>query len=119
MTGSVGRRARRRRAPTPDQIELVARRFRVLAEPVRLQLLQALMSGERAVGDLATTLGLSQANTSKHLQVLLVHGVVGRRKDGLFAHYRIVDESVFDLCDMVCGRLAQASRTGARIFTGR
>ena len=47
----------------------------------------------------------SQQNVSKHLAVLWHAGIVGRRKDGNFAYYRIVDAAVFDLCEHVCRAL--------------
>jgi ArsR family transcriptional regulator len=99
---------------TAEQLRLVAERFRVLAEPARLQLLQALMPGERSVGELTATTGLSQANVSKHLQLLLANDLVARRKVGLFAYYHLADESVFQLCELVCNRLAKSTRERQR-----
>jgi ArsR family transcriptional regulator len=95
---------------TAAQLALVADRFKVLAEPARLQLLQALMRGERPVGELAQVTGLTQANVSKHLQLLLAQELVGRRKEGLFVYYHIADESVFQLCELVCSRLEASTR---------
>jgi ArsR family transcriptional regulator len=103
---------------TAEQLALVAERFKVLAEPVRLQLLQSLMPGERSVGELAERTGLSQANVSKHLQLLLVHDLVARRKDGLFAYYRLADDTVFRLCELVCGRLETVTRERQRRLAG-
>lgn len=103
---------------TAEQLTLVAERFKVLAEPVRLRLLQALMAGERSVGELAERTGLSQANVSKHLQLLLVHELVARRKDGLFAYYRLADDTVFRLCELVCSRLENATRERQRRLAG-
>ena len=90
---------------TPAVLGLIAERFKVLAEPVRLQLLTALRGGEMTVGELVDETELTQANVSKHLQLLHAHGFVGRRKDGLHVYYRIADQSVFKLCDIMCGRL--------------
>ena len=104
----------RKRPMTVQQLALVAERFKVLAEPARLQLLQALMSGERTVGELTESTGLSQANVSKHLQLLLAHGLVARRKQGLFAYYSLADESVFQLCELVCTRLETSARERQR-----
>ncbi|HEX9166871.1 MAG TPA: metalloregulator ArsR/SmtB family transcription factor [Gemmatimonadales bacterium] len=94
---------------TAQTIDLVAERFRTLGEPMRLRLLEALRSGEHSVGDLVELTGGGQANVSKHLQILLTGGLVGRRKDGTTVLYRLADPSVFQLCDIVCGRVeAQA-----------
>jgi DNA-binding transcriptional ArsR family regulator len=86
-------------------LELVANRFRLLAEPTRLKILQTLGHDEMTVTELVDATGSSQANVSKHLAALLSSAVVARRKDGLNAHYRVTDESIFDLCDAVCSRL--------------
>ncbi|HET7228560.1 MAG TPA: metalloregulator ArsR/SmtB family transcription factor [Longimicrobium sp.] len=90
---------------TPELLELVAERFKALAEPARLRLLVALRAGEKTVGELMEETGLGQANVSKHLQLLHAQGYVNRRKEGLFVHYSLADEDVFTLCDLMCGRL--------------
>lgn len=89
---------------------LIAERFRVLGDPLRLQLLHLLGDTEMSVGALVEASGASQANVSKHLQILLKAGLVQRRKEGLQAYYRIVDPSIFQLCDLVCGRLSDQFR---------
>jgi ArsR family transcriptional regulator len=89
----------------PGALELIAARFRLLAEPMRLRLLNELRGGERTVSDLVTACGAGQANVSKHLGLLADAGMVGRRKDGLNVFYFIADESLFALCDLVCARL--------------
>jgi ArsR family transcriptional regulator len=103
-----------KRGLTSAQLALVAERFKVLAEPARLQLLQALMPGELSVGQLVETTGLTQANVSKHLQLLLIHNLVARRKEGLFVYYHIADQSVFQLCELVCNRLEREVRERQR-----
>jgi DNA-binding transcriptional ArsR family regulator len=89
----------------PAVVELVARRFRVLGEPLRIRLLERLREGEATVGELVESTGTTQQNVSKHLGVLLQAGIVGRRKEGTASHYRIVDETVFKLCENVCDAL--------------
>ena len=94
--------------PLPEPLaELIARRFSVLAEPARLRLLDRLRAGETSVQDLTEALAMTQQNVSKHLGVLAAAGIVGRRKSGNLSLYRIVDESVFELCELVCGSLAR------------
>lgn len=90
----------------PDEaLELVAGRFRVLGEPVRLKLLQLVCDGEMSVTELVEVSGAGQANVSKHLGILLEAGLVARRKEGLNVFYRIADESVTELCEIVCRSL--------------
>jgi len=92
--------------PLPDDlVELIARRFRVLGEPMRIKLLDQLRSGAASVAELQEATGASQQNVSKHLGVLLQSGLVVRRKEGNFARYEIADDSVFELCEQVCGGL--------------
>lgn len=93
-------------AEIPDElIELIARRFRVIGEPMRIRLLHLLRDGERSVTELVQLTGSSQQNVSKHLGVLLEANIVGRRKVANQAMYRIEDAAVFRLCDEVCGSL--------------
>ncbi|HKB81433.1 MAG TPA: metalloregulator ArsR/SmtB family transcription factor [Thermoanaerobaculia bacterium] len=89
----------------PEAIALVAGRFRVLAEPLRLRILQVLRGGEKNVGELTAALETTQPNVSKHLRVLQEAGFIGRRQEGNNAYWSITDESVFDLCDLVCNAL--------------
>src|SRR5215831_19275375 len=89
----------------PDLAELVARRFRLLAEPMRIRLLDRLRDGDATVGELASELATSQQNVSKHLAVLADAGILGRRKDGNRVFYEIADDGVFALCEQVCGSL--------------
>jgi DNA-binding transcriptional ArsR family regulator len=84
-------------------IELVAQRFRVLGEPMRIRLLDRLREGDATVGELQQALGASQQNVSKHLGILHAAGMVSRTKDGNHTRYSISDPSVFELCDNVCG----------------
>jgi DNA-binding transcriptional ArsR family regulator len=89
----------------PETIGAVADRLKVLAEAARLSVLNELRSGPRNVSELMADTGLSQANLSKHLQVLHAHGFVSRRRQGLFVIYQLADRSVFELCDIMCGQL--------------
>lgn len=92
--------------PLPDPLVVrIAERFRVLGEPMRIRLLDLLRDGESSVHDLTDQLGTTQQNVSKHLGVLHGAGVVSRRRDGVRTLYAIADESVFELCETVCGGL--------------
>ena len=86
-------------------VDLIARRFRVLGEPTRIRLLDLLREHDATVTELHEALGASQQNVSKHLGVLLQAGIVRRTKQGTSARYAIADDSVFALCEHVCGGL--------------
>ena len=88
-------------------LQLIAGRFRLLGDALRLRLLQSLESGELSVADLVAASGAAQANVSKHLQLLWRGGLVQRRKQGMFVYYSITDRRVFELCDAVCGSLTE------------
>lgn len=108
-----------RKALTPAMLALVAERLRALAEPARLQILNELRGGEQTVTELVEATALGQANLSKHLRLLLAAGFVLRRKDGLFARYRLADEDVFRICEIMCGRLeVDAKRRGQLLARG-
>ena len=90
-------------------LEQVAGFFRAMAEPLRLQILNVLRSGERNVGEITAELACSQANASKHLAVLAASGLIEKRPRGTSTYYRIRDPRIYELCDLVCGHV------GARI----
>jgi DNA-binding transcriptional ArsR family regulator len=104
---------------TPDLLELIAERFKALAEPARLHILNALRGGEKTVSELMEATGLGQANLSKHLQLLHGLGFTDRRKQGLYVYYRLADPAVFQLCDLMCGRIVEEARTRSEMFSGR
>jgi DNA-binding transcriptional ArsR family regulator len=94
--------------PLPeDLVELIAARFRALADPTRIRLLDRLRDGEASVQELTDGIGSTQQNISKHLGVLRLAGVVCRRKEGNHVYYAIADEGVFSLCEIVCGSLRE------------
>jgi len=88
-------------------LSLVAERFKILGDPLRLQILQVLQEKEQSVGQIVDATGASQANVSRHLQILLRARFVDRRKEGLNVFYRISDPTVRDLCTVVCDSLAE------------
>ena len=93
-------------SPLPDQlVELIAQRFRLLGEPTRVKLLDAMRSGPATAADLQAATGASQQNVSKHLGMLIDSGMVRRAKEGNRAYFSIADDTLFDLCEQVCGSL--------------
>jgi len=94
--------------PIPEPLaEVIAERFRVLSEPMRLRLLDHLRDGHATVGELATALETSQQNVSKHVAVLARAGLVEREKHGTAVNCRISDPQVFALCELVCDGLSR------------
>lgn len=99
----------------PDEaLAQVAAYFQTLSEPTRLRILNLLRQQERSVGELAQLCGYSAANISRHLALLTRHGLVARESRGNAAIYTIADESVYALCDLVCGSIAKQLERTAR-----
>jgi DNA-binding transcriptional ArsR family regulator len=90
----------------PEVVQQVASYFSVLGEPTRLRILNLLREGEKCVQDLVEVMDTSQANVSKHLKVMLQAGILTRRTQGTLAYYSVADELSFQLCTLVCDRIA-------------
>ena len=117
-----GVKKQRHKQLADEAFELIAARFRVLAEPMRLKILDTLGDREMTVTDLVEATAAGQANVSKHLAILADARLVGRRKEGLKVYYRVADETVFDLCNAVCSSLGDglaAQHDAVRHFRGR
>jgi DNA-binding transcriptional ArsR family regulator len=80
----------------------VAERFRALADPNRLHLLQLFVRKDRGVNELAEAAGLNIANTSKHLAILCKAGLIRRRKEGTRVIYSLDGPLPRQLCALVC-----------------
>ncbi len=86
---------------TIQVFEQVANYFSLLADPTRLRILSCLCGEERPVNDVVMQIGLTQANISRHLNILYRAGVVDRRRDGNLVYYRVVDPNFVDICRTV------------------
>lgn len=105
--------------PLPSELaDLIAERFRLLSEPMRVRILDSLRDGEASVGELAARLDTSQQNVSKHLKLLTDAGVVGRDRRGTSSVCSIVDPLVLELCEAVCGALRAQVTHVAELIDG-
>ena len=86
---------------TIEVFEQVARYFSLLADPTRLRILSCLCAGERPVHEVVEKIGLTQANISRHLNILYRAGVVERRREGSSVLYHVVDPNFVDICRTV------------------
>lgn len=103
--------------PVPlEVVQQVSDYFSVLGEPMRLRILNLLRDGEKCVQDLVEATDTSQANVSKHLKVMLQAGILSRRSKGTLAYYSVEDELIFELCNLVCDRLATRIEQQAQHF---
>lgn len=86
--------------------------LRALAEPIRLQVMQALAGGERCVCDLTSDLDLAQSKLSFHLRVLKEAGLIRARQEGRWIYYRLEPSALTSLQAWL-GQLAAGCRTPA------
>ena len=83
------------------QLEQVALRFRLLGEPMRLRILQAVCRQPHTVNEIVTAVGATQANVSKHLALLAGAGILARQKEGQRVFYGMKDPLALKLCALV------------------
>ena len=87
----------RERLIGPDSVEAVAEVFRLLGDPTRVRLVDALMQGERCVCDLATLVGMTESAVSHQLRLLRSARLVHVRRVGRLAFYSVDDHHVAGL----------------------
>ena len=81
--------------------EMQAEICKTLANPKRLEIINALKDGELSVGDLVESLGITKANVSQHLAVLRQSRVVNTRRDGVNIFYRINNPKIIEACSLM------------------
>ena len=96
-----------------DHLDLLAKWFRGLDDPVRLAILEALRAGERSVEELCETLGMKQPRISNHLACLRWCRFVATRRQGPRIFYRLADPNVPAILDLAHASL---TRNAARVF---
>ena len=94
------------RAAGGDELDRIAGRFKMLGEPMRLKILQAVCRQPRNVNDIVSATGSTQANVSKHLSLLASAGILTREKDGQCVYYGVKDRLAVKLCELVRAQLA-------------
>ena len=94
---------------TDAELEKVAGQFRLLAEPMRLKILQALCVRPLAVGEIVAATGATQSNVSRHLSLLASAGIIRRQKDGQFVYYSMSNPLTLKLCELVHKELLNQS----------
>ena len=94
-------KAKAARNLTDSELESVAAQFRVLGEPMRLKIMQALCQKPLAVGEIVAATGATQSNISRHLALLASAGVITRQKNGQFVYYAMSNPLTMKLCELV------------------
>jgi len=104
---------------TESELEQVALYFKLLGEPMRLRILQAVCQGPRAVGEIVAAAGANQANVSKHLALLAAAGILTRKRDGQNVYYGMNDPLTLKMCELVHGQMAgRADASSAELVNG-
>ena len=92
-------------SPNRASLQIMAQLFKAFSDATRLQLLQALQQKTKKVGDLVLELGLTQANVSRHLQILFDAKILRREKRGTATYYAINDDFIYPLCELICDKI--------------
>jgi DNA-binding transcriptional ArsR family regulator len=95
------------RAVAGEELGQIAARFKLLGEPMRLRILQAVCKGPRSVNGIVAATGSTQANVSKHLALLTAGGILTRKKDGQCVYYAMKNQLAVKLCELVRAQLAR------------
>jgi DNA-binding transcriptional ArsR family regulator len=95
------------RAAAGEELEQIAARFKMLGEPMRLRILQAVCKGPRSVNGIVAATGSTQANVSKHLALLAAGGILTRKKNGQCVYYAMKNQLAVKLCELVRAQLAR------------
>ncbi len=90
-------------ADTLERFRLHAEVCKVLTDPKRLMILDALRHGNRSVGGLADALGVTLPNASQHLAVMRAAGLVVGSRSGTTITYRLAEPSIVEACDVIHG----------------
>ncbi|NBO64951.1 MAG: transcriptional regulator [Acidobacteria bacterium] len=107
---------KQKRKMSDEGLQMVAGRFKILSDPMRLRILQCLEGGEQSVGSIAAEVESTQPNVSKHLKTLQEGGLLTRRQEGNTVYYAIGDSSIIALCDLVCQNLEERATRRAAIY---
>jgi DNA-binding transcriptional ArsR family regulator len=103
---------------TPSQLEDISTLFKVLGEPMRLRILQAVCHQPRSVNQIVSVTGGMQANISKHLALLTMVGILWRRKDGQQVFYGVRNRLAVRLCEVVRTQLDGRATVGVGTTDG-
>ena len=84
-----------------ENIEKAVRCLKVLAHPARLKIICVLQTGEHSVQQLEQYVGIAQATLSQHLSLLKDRGILTSRRQGNFSLYRIADEDMIRMFELI------------------
>ncbi|MBP1598652.1 MAG: transcriptional regulator, ArsR family [Acidobacteria bacterium] len=95
--------------------QLQAEICKALGNPTRMAIVDRLGVGEIAAADLIAGLGISKANLSKHMTILVHGGIVESRRDGRQILYRLIDSEIRKACAVMSSVLYRRLKRGERL----
>jgi ArsR family transcriptional regulator len=93
-------------------VEYCADILKTLGQPTRLKIVEFLREGERCVCEIFPAIGEEQSNTSRHLNMMVISGILSRRKEGVKIYYALKHPEVLEIIDL-------STRIITRDITGR
>lgn len=106
--------SRRAMLMRPRTVEGLAETFRVLGDPTRVRILDALSGGELCVCDIASLVGISESAASHQLRLLRNSRLVRPRRAGRLVYYAIDDHHILELLRQALTHVEEeADRRGA------
>jgi ArsR family transcriptional regulator len=103
-------------SPEKSIFEYQAEVIKTIASPKRLEIIDALKSGEKTVTDLVKTLDIPKANVSQHLAVMRHKGVLKTRKKGVNVYYSIVNQKVVKACTLMREVLTEQMHEQSKLY---
>jgi len=100
---------------TQRVLQLQSEICKILSNPKRLQILHELRTGEKTVGELATSLRIRQANVSQHLASMRLRKMVFERRVGNTVYYRIADHRINNACDIMQSVLLDQANADSKL----
>ncbi|GAB4424975.1 MAG: metalloregulator ArsR/SmtB family transcription factor [Thermodesulfovibrionales bacterium] len=88
---------------------------KTLASPKRIEILDALKSGEKTVSELVEILGVPKANVSQHLAVMRYKGILKSRREGINIYYSVSNPKVIEACILMKEVLMEQMREKGKL----
>jgi ArsR family transcriptional regulator, virulence genes transcriptional regulator len=84
-----------------DIIKMQSETYKTFSNPARLQIIRLLCGEEMNASELVKETGISKANLSQHMGMLVQSGMVKARKEGAFVFYSLSDQKIEKACDLM------------------
>jgi ArsR family transcriptional regulator, virulence genes transcriptional regulator len=84
-----------------DIIRMQSETYKTFSNPARLQIIRLLCGEEMNASELVKETGISKANLSQHMGMLVQNGVVKSRKEGAYVYYSLSDDKIVTACNLM------------------